>query len=171
MSLSMYQASVPVFLHTLGALSAILDKAAAHAAQRKVEPSVLLNTRLFPDMFPFVRQVQLAADFAKGTSARLAGIDVPKFADTEATLDELKARIARTVDFLKTLQPAQIDGSENRDITIPIGGQPQLFKGQPYLLHFALPNFFFHATTAYDILRHCGVEVGKRDFIGPVVTA
>jgi uncharacterized protein len=166
MSLSMYQASVPVFLHTLGALSAILDKAAAHAAQRKVEPSVLLNTRLFPDMFPFVRQVQLAADFAKGTSARLAGIDVPKFADTEATLDELKARIARTVDFLKTLQPAQIDGSENRDITIPIGGQPQLFKGQPYLLHFALPNFFFHATAAYAILRENGVELGKRDFVG-----
>ncbi|MGH8629246.1 MAG: DUF1993 domain-containing protein [Burkholderiales bacterium] len=171
MSLSMYQASVPVFLRTLAALSAILDKAAAHAAQRKIEPSVLLNTRLFPDMFPFVRQVQLAADFAKGTGARLAGIDMPKFADTESTLDELKARIAKTVGFLKTLQPAQIDGSETRDITIPIGGQPQLFKGQPYLLHFALPNFFFHATTAYDILRHCGVEVGKRDFIGPIAAA
>ena len=93
---------------------------------------------------------------------------MPKFADTESTFDELKTRIAKTVDFLKTLTPAQIDGSENRDITIPIGGQPQSFKGQPYLLHFALPNFFFHATTAYDILRHCGVEVGKRDFIGPL---
>ncbi len=168
MTLSMYQASVPVFLRTLAALSGILDKAAAHAAQRKIEPSVLLNARLFPDMFAFLRQVQLAADFAKGAGARLAGIDVPKFADTESTFDELKSRIARTVDFLKTLTPAQIDGSENRDITIPLGGQPQSFKGQPYLLHFALPNFFFHATTAYDILRHCGVEVGKRDFIGPL---
>jgi uncharacterized protein len=168
MTLSMYQASVPVFLRTLAALSGILDKAAAHAAQRKIEPSVLLNARLFPDMFAFLRQVQLAADFAKGAGARLAGIDVPKFADTESAFDELKTRIAKTADFLKTLTPAQIDGSENRDITIPIGGQPQSFKGQPYLLHFALPNFFFHATTAYDILRHCGVEVGKRDFIGPL---
>ncbi len=168
MTLSMYQASVPVFLHTLSALTGILDKAAAHAAQRKIEPSVLLNARLFPDMFAFVRQVQLAADFAKGASARLAGIEVPKFADTESTLDELKARIAKTVDFLKTLKPGQIDGSESRDITIPIGGHPQSFKGQTYLLHFAPPNFFFHAATAYDILRHCGVEVGKRDFIGPL---
>jgi hypothetical protein len=168
MTLSMFQASVPVFLRTLAAQPAILDKAAAHATQRKIEPSVLLNTRLYPDMFPLVRQVQLAADFAKGAGARLAGIDVPKFADTESTFDELTARIAKTIDFLKTLTPAQIDGSENRDITIPIGGKPQSFKGQPYLLHFALPNFFFHATTAYDILRHCGVELGKRDFIGRV---
>jgi len=166
MTLSMYQASVPVFQRTLTALSAILDKAAAHAAQRKIEPSVLLNTRLFPDMFALVRQVQLAADFAKGTGARLAGIEIPKFADDETTFDQLKARIAKTVDFLKTLKPAQIDGSEGRDITIPIGGQPRTFKGQPYLLHFALPNFFFHVTTAYDILRQCGVEIGKRDFIG-----
>jgi len=167
MTLSMYQASVPVFLRTLAALSGVLDKAAAHATQRKIDQAVLLNTRLFPDMFPLVRQVQLTADFAKGATARLAGIEVPKFADTESTFDELKARIAKTVDFVKTLKPAQIDGSENREITIPIGGQPQSFKGQPYLLHFALPNFFFHATTAYDILRQCGVEVGKRDFIGP----
>jgi hypothetical protein len=169
MTLSMYQASVPIFLNTLTALSAVLDKAAAHAAQRKIEPSVLLGARLFPDMFPLVRQVQLTADFAKGAGARLAGIEVPKFADTETTFDELKARIAKTVEFVKTLKPGQIDGSEDRDITIPIGGQPQSFKGQPYLLHFALPNFFFHATTAYDILRHCGVEVGKRDFLGPIL--
>ena len=168
MTLSMYQASVPVFQRTLTALSAILDKAAAHAAQRKIEPSVLLNARLFPDMFPFVRQVQLAADFAKGAGARLAGIEVPKFADDETTFDQLKARIGRTLDFLKTLKPAQIDGSEEREITIPIGGQPQTFKGQPYLLHFAFSNFFFHVTTAYDILRHSGVEIGKRDFIGPL---
>ena len=167
MTLSMYQASVPVFQRTLTALSAILDKAGAHAAQRKIEPSVLLNTRLFPDMFALVRQVQLAADFAKGTGARLAGIEVPKFTDDESSIDQLKARIAKTADFLKTLKPAQVDGSEGRDITIPIGGQPRTFKGQSYLLHFALPNFFFHVTTAYDILRHCGVEIGKRDFIGP----
>ena len=167
MTLSMYQASVPVFLRTLAALSAVLDKAAAHAAQRKIDPSVLLNTRLFPDMFPLVRQVQLTADFAKGASARLAGVEVPKFADSEATFDDLKARIAKTIDFVKTLKPAEIDGSEARDITIPVGGQPRTFKGQPYLLHFALPNFFFHAATAYDILRPCGVEIGKRDFIGP----
>src|SRR5215470_13705353 len=128
MTLSMYQASVPVFQRTLTALSAILDKAAAHAAQRKIDPPVLLNARLFPDMFPFVRQVQLAADFAKGAGARLAGIEVPKFADDETTFDELKARIAKTVDFLKTLTPAQIDGSENRDITIALRGQPQSFK-------------------------------------------
>jgi len=169
MTLSMYQASVPVFLHTLAALSAVLDKAAAHAAQRKIDPAVLLSTRLFPDMFPLVRQVQLAADFAKGPAARLAGLEVPKFSDTETTFDDLKARIAKTVEFVKALKPGQIDGSEDRDITIPIGGQPQSFKGQPYLLHFALPNFFFHATTAYDILRHCGVEVGKRDFLGPIL--
>jgi hypothetical protein len=167
MALSMYQASVPVFLHTLAALSGILAKAAAHVSQRKIEPSVLLNSRLFPDMFPFVRQVQLAADFAKGAGARLAGIEVPKYADTEASFEELRGRIAKTVDFLKTLKPAQIDGSEGRDITLPIGGQSRLFKGQTYLLHFALPNFFFHAATAYDILRHCGIEIGKRDFIGP----
>ncbi len=171
MPLSMYQASVPVSLHTLSALAGILDKAAAHATQRKIEPAVFLNARLFPDMLAFVRQVQLAADFAKGASARLAGIEVPKFADAESTFDELKARIAKTVDFLMTLTPTQIDGSENREITIALGGQPQSFKGQPYLLHFALPNVFFHATTAYDILRHCGVEVGKRDFIGPLAVA
>ena len=168
MTLSMYQASVPVFLRTLAALSSVLEKASAHAGQHKIEPSVLLNTRLFPDMFPLVRQVQLTADFAKGAGARLAGIEVPKFADAESTFDELKARLTKTADFLKTLKPTQIDGSENREITIPIGGQPQAFKGQPYLLHFALPNFFFHATTAYDILRHCGVVVGKRDFLGPL---
>src|SRR5215468_1058354 len=148
MPLSMYQASVPVFLHTLTALAAVLDKAAAHAAQRKIEPSVLLNTRLFPDMFPLVRQVQLAADFAKGTGARLAGIEVPKYADEETNLEQLKARIAKTADFLKTLKPAQVDGSETREVTIPVGGaQTRTFKGQPYLLHFALPNFFFHVTT------------------------
>ena len=166
MSLSMYQASVPAFLQMLNSLSAILEKAEAHALSRKIEPSVLLNTRLTPDMLPLVRQVQLVTDFAKGAAGRLAGVELPKYDDTETSFAELKARIAKTADFLHSFKPAQIDGSETREITIPIGGQPMTFKGQPYLVNFALPNFFFHATTAYAILRHCGVEIGKRDFIG-----
>ena len=170
MTLSMYQASVPVFVRTLTNLSAILDKAVHHAAQRKIEPSVLLGTRLFPDMFPLLRQVQLTSDFAKGTAARLAGAEVPKFPDTETSFEDLKARIARTIDFVKSFKPGQIDGSEEREITIPIGGQPHSFKGQAYLLHQAMPNFYFHATATYAILRHCGVEVGKRDFLGPFDT-
>ena len=151
MSLSMYQASVPPFLQMLGSLTAILDKAEAFAAARKIEPSVLLNTRLTPDMFPLVRQVQLAADFAKGGAGRIAGVELPKFPDTETSFAELKARI---------------DGSEGREITIPIGGQPHKFTGQNYLVGFALPNFYFHHTTAYAILRQCGVEIGKRDYLG-----
>jgi hypothetical protein len=166
----MYQASVPVFVRTLTNLSAILDKAVHHAGQRKIEPSVLLGTRLFPDMFPLLRQVQLTADFAKGTAARLAGAEVPKFPDTETSFEDLKARIAKTIDFVKSFKPSQIDGSEEREITIPIGGQPHTFKGQAYLLHQAMPNFYFHATATYAILRHCGVEVGKRDFLGPFDT-
>jgi uncharacterized protein len=170
MTLSMYQASVPVFVRTLTNLSAILDKAVHHAAQRKIEPSVLLGTRLFPDMFPLLRQVQLTSDFAKGTAARLAGAEVPKFPDTETSFEDLKTRITRTIDFVKSFKPGQIDGSEEREITIPIGGQPHSFKGQAYLLHQAMPNFYFHATATYAILRHCGVEVGKRDFLGPFDT-
>jgi hypothetical protein len=166
MSLSMYQATVPAFLRQLAALSAILDKAAAHAAARKVDPAVLLATRLYPDMFPLTRQVQLTCDFAKNTVSRLAGVEPQKLADTEASFDELKARIAKTVEIVNGFKAAQIDGSEGRDVTIPMGGQPRTFKGQDFLLNFALPNFYFHATTAYAILRHCGVEVGKRDFIG-----
>jgi hypothetical protein len=166
MSLTMYQASVPPFLQMLASLSAILEKGEAHALARKIEPSVLLNTRLTPDMFPLVRQVQLTTDFAKGGAGRLAGVELPKFPDTETSIAELKARIAKTVDFLETLKPAQIDGSESREITIPIGGQPHKFTGQNYLLRFALPNFYFHHTTAYAILRQCGVGIGKRDFLG-----
>ena len=168
MPLSMYQASVPALLRMLSSLSAILDKAAAHAAARKIDPSVLLNTRLYPDMFPLVRQVQLASDFAKGAGARLAGMEPPKFPDTEAGIDELKARLGKTVDFLKGLKPAQIDGSEDRQITLSIGGEPHTFRGADFLVKFALPNFYFHVTAAYAILRHCGVEIGKRDFVGPL---
>jgi uncharacterized protein len=168
MSISMYRASVPVFLQMLPALSGILDKAAAFATAKKIEPSVLLNARLAPDMYPLTRQVQLATDFAKALAARLAGQEPPKYADNEATIDELKARIAKTVAFLKEFKPAQIDGSEEREIKITLGGQPKSFKGENYLVSLALPNFFFHVTTAYAILRQQGVEIGKGDYMrGP----
>lgn len=166
MSLSMYQASVPVFVQALTALDKILDKAMAHAAARKIDPQALLTARLFPDMFPLARQVMVAADFAKNTAGRLAGVELPKYADDEKSFEELKARIAKALAFVNEFKPAQIDGSEAREITIPIGGNPRTFKGQEYLLGFALPNFYFHLTTAYAILRHNGVEIGKRDFLG-----
>ena len=165
MTISMYRASVPVYLQILPALSACLDKAASYAAAKKIDSSVLLQSRLFPDMFPLVRQVQIATDFAKGTVARLAGVEPPKYEDNEATIDDLKARIAKTLDFVKEFKPAQIDGSEDRDITLQLGGQSRQFKGENYLVNFALPNLFFHVTTAYAILRHNGVELGKGDFM------
>jgi uncharacterized protein len=153
-------------LHTLGNLSAILDKAEAHCAAKKIDPAVLAGARLFPDMFPFSRQVQIACDFAKGSAARLAGVDVPNWPDSEVTFADLKGRIAKTVEFVKGIPAAKIDGSEDRDIKMKVGGQEMEFKGQPYLTHFVLPNFYFHAATAYAILRKSGVELGKRDFLG-----
>jgi hypothetical protein len=162
----MYQASVPVFLQMLTALSAILDKAAEHARTSGTDPAELVNARLAPDMFPLARQVQIATDHAKGAAARLAGRDVPKYEDTESSFDELKARIAKTLDFVSSVEVGEIDGSEEREITLTVAGQPWTLYGQRYLLHFALPNFFFHVTTAYDILRHKGVQIGKRDFMG-----
>jgi uncharacterized protein len=165
MAISMYRASVPVFLQFLPAMSACLDKAAAYTAAKKIEPSVLLQARLYPDMFSLVRQVQIAADFAKGPVARLAGVEPPKYEDKEASFDELKARIAKTLAFVNEFKPSQIDGSEERDITLQLGGQTRSFKGEAYLMGFALPNFFFHTTTAYAILRHNGVELGKGDFM------
>lgn len=168
MSLSMYQASVPVFTQMLASLRAILDKAEAHATAKKIDPAVLIYARLFPDMFPLVRQVQLTSDFAKGPTARLAGQEPPKWEDKEGSFDDLRARIDKTVDFVKSFKPEQIDGSETRDVTIPIGGTPTTFKGQRYLLGMALPNFFFHHAATYSILRHNGVEIGKRDYIGQV---
>jgi uncharacterized protein len=168
MALSMYQASVPVFIKTLGNLAGILDKGAAFAAEKKIEESVLLGYRIAPDMLAMVRQVQIACDFAKGASARLAGLEVPAWEDSEKSIGDLKARIQKTVDYCKGFKPAQIDGSEDRDIHAKVAGNPVTYKGQPYLLHSVLPNFFFHTTTAYDILRHCGVAIGKRDFIGQV---
>lgn len=167
MTMSMYRASVPVFLQMLPCLSAILDKTAAHAAAKKIDPLVFVDARLYPDMFPLSRQIQIATDFAKGACARLAGIDPPKYADTEKTLDDLKARISKTMDFIKEFKPSQIDGSEERDISLTLGGQPQKFKGEAYLIGLVLPNFFFHVTTAYAILRHNGVELGKQDFMRP----
>lgn len=168
MTLSMYQASVPVFIHTLTNLSTLLHKAAAHAEAKKIDPAVLLSARLYPDMYPLVRQVQIAADLAKGPAARLAELDRPVYEDTEQTFDELQARIAKTIAFLQVITPAQIDGSEEKTITLSMRGQDVSFRGQPYLLYFVLPNFYFHITTAYAILRHCGVDIGKMDFIGPL---
>ena len=170
MAISMYQCSVPVFVQFLTSLSAVLDKAAAYAEAKKVEPSVLLNTRLAPDMFPLVRQVRAATDHAVSACGRLAGVDMPSFANTEASIPELKERIAKTIDFLKGLKPAQIDGSEGKEIKITVpSGAVREFTGQSLLLNNSLPNFYFHCTTAYDILRHCGIELGKRDFMGAPV--
>jgi hypothetical protein len=168
MNASMYSMSVPIFAKTLGNLSAILDKAAAHAAARKIDPAVLLGARLYPDMFPLTRQVQLATDFAKGSAARLAGQEPPKYDDSETTIDQLKARIARTIEFLQGFRPDQFEGAETREVSLRIRDTVQKYAGLAYISHVALPNFFFHATTAYDILRHNGVELGKRDFIGTV---
>jgi hypothetical protein len=166
MSLSMYQASIPVYMNLLSALSKIIEKAAAHAEAKKITPEALLHARLFPDMFTFTRQVQIATDHAKGAPARLAGVEVPAFPDTEASFSELQARIQKTIDFLKTFSPEQINGSEEKEIILTIGPNKIPLKGQDYLLHFSMPNFYFHLTTAYDILRHNGVELGKRDFMG-----
>jgi hypothetical protein len=166
MSLSMYDASVPVFRQMLASLAAILAKAEVHAHERKIDPAALLQARLFPDMFPLTRQVQVAADFAKGACARLAGVEVPRFEDTEQTFGELQQRIAKVLAFIDDLPRVAFDASAERDITTGNGANAKQFKGQPYLLHYALPHFYFHTTTAYAILRHNGVEVGKKDFIG-----
>ncbi len=164
----MHSMSVPVFVKTLGNLSAILDKAAAHAEAKKIDPAVLLTSRLYPDMFPLTKQVEVACDFAKGTVARLAGQEPPKYDDNELTIEALKARIAKTVDYVQGFQAAQFAGAEDREVQMKIRDQTLSFKGLTYLAHMAMPNFFFHATTAYDILRHNGVELGKRDFIGAI---
>ncbi len=166
MTLSMYQASVPVLVRGLTNLKAILGKAEAHAAQKQVEPSVFVNSRLFPDMLPLNRQVHIATDTAKGCAARLAGVEAPKFEDVEVTFDELCARIDKTIAYLNEFTAAQIDGTEEREIVLKMRTGPIQFTGVNYLLYFVLPNFYFHLTTAYDILRHNGVEIGKFDFLG-----
>lgn len=166
MTINAYHASVPAFVQILTSLSSIVAKAAAHAEAKKIDPSVLVNARIAPDMFAFARQIQIATDHAKGAAARLAGVDVPSFPDTEATFAELQTRIKKTIDFVKGLKPAQFEDGEDRDVTLTIAGQKMTWKGAQYLFHFALPNFYFHAATAYDILRHNGVEIGKRDWVG-----
>ena len=166
MPLSMYQASVPVFQRQLGVLSQLLHKGLAHAQAQGQDPATLLQARLAPDMFTLAGQVQSASDAAKFGAARLGGIAPPRFEDNETTFEELQARIAKTLEFLGTVQPEQIDGSEQKSIVLKVGGKDMPFEGQPYLLGFVLPNFFFHVTTAYAILRHQGVGVGKRDFLG-----
>jgi hypothetical protein len=169
MSLSMSQASLPVFEIGLNTLSALLDKAEDFANEKKIDPSVLLNSRLAADMFPLTRQVQVATDQAKRGSARLAGIEAPAYEDNETTIAELKGRLANTLAFLKTLDAKKIDSASEHEITFPLGREMKgRMKGADYLCHFVLPNFYFHLTTAYDILRHNGVELQKKDFIGKI---
>jgi len=165
MSLSMYQASIPVFISQLNNLSGLLKKGEEHALAKKIEPEVFINARLAPDMFPLSRQVQIATDGVKGCAARLAGVEVPSYPDTEKTFAELQARIAKTIEFLKTFSAKQIDGSEERKITLKLRDQEVTFLGQSYLLNFVLPNLYFHMTATYAILRHNGVDIGKRDFL------
>ena len=166
MSITMYQASIPSFVRMLGNLSAILDKAAAHTEAKKIDPAIFVNARLAPDMYPLSRQVQIATDIVKGCAARLAGIDVPSYVDNETTFAELQARITKTVEFLQSVNAAQIDGSEERKITLKFGSREINLLGQAYLLDFVFPNFHFHLTTTYAILRHNGVEIGKMDYLG-----
>lgn len=168
MTISMHSASVPIFTRMLRNLSVLLDKAEAHAKARKFDSSVYLGLRLAPDMLPFVKQVQIACDGAKFGVARLAGIEAPKFADEEATLAELKERIERTVAFVESVTAAQLDGTEDKDVVVPRRDTSMTLKGEFYLKHFVLPNFFFHVTTSYVLLRHNGVELGKIDFLGPM---
>ena len=168
MSITMYQASVPVFVQFLKGLSVVLDKADAYCTAKKIDPVVLTGTRLIADMFPLARQVQISTDFAKGVTARLAGAEVPTWDDSEKTIPELKARIQKAIKFVEGFKPDQIDGSEDRVITLKVGPETRTFKGQPYLVHFGMPNFFFHTAAAYSILRANGIDLGKRDFMGPV---
>lgn len=165
MSVSMYQIAVPSFQKHLHALDGIIDKAAAYCAARKIVPETLLSARLYPDMFSFTRQVQESCKFAALSVQRLASVDVPAEGDAEKTFDELKSRIARTLDLLASVKPEQMTGSEDRMLAIKVGPNEMTFSGRDYLLHFALPNFYFHCATAYGILRHNGLEIGKRDFM------
>ncbi len=162
----MYQASVPVFSRALNNLAAILEKAAAQAEARKIDPAVLVNYRLYPDMLPLSRQIQIATDGAKGGVARLAGTEPPKYEDNEASLPELVARLRKTVAYLESIKPEQIDGSEDKTVTWKTQTTTRNMQGMPYLLSHVTPNLYFHVTTAYAILRHCGIEIGKQDFLG-----
>jgi len=166
MTLSMYQAAIPPLSHSLSNLISILHKAADHAEAKKIDPAVLINSRLYPDMFPLSRQIQIASDVARRGVARLAGVEAPSIEDNEVSFADLSNRLQETIAYLKTFTPDQIDGTESKSISLPIGTETMTFEGQPFLLYFVLPNVYFHVTTAYNILRHCGVEIGKRDFLG-----
>jgi uncharacterized protein len=166
MPMSLYQVTVPVFVKTLANLRAVLEKAKAHALDHKIEESVLVNARLYPDMLPLSRQVQIATDIARGGAARLAGVEPPSYEDKEQSFDDLVARIARTIDYMKGLDAKQFEGAATREITRPLRGEPHKFTGSNYLLQFVTPNVYFHTATAYDILRHNGVVLGKADYLG-----
>lgn len=168
MSLSMYQASIPAFIRFLGGLSNILKKAEAWAEAKKIEPAVLINARLAPDMFPLSRQIQIASDGVKGCAARLAGVEVPSWPDNEATFPELQMRLKKTVDYLKSFTPAQIDGAEEKAISLKAGPRELKFIGRDYLFNFVIPNLYFHITAAYAILRHNGLDIGKRDYLADI---
>jgi len=165
MKISMYSMSVDTFVPNLATLSKLLEKGVKHATDKKFEPAVLVNARLAPDMLPLSRQIQIACDMAKNGSARLAGQEAPRFEDNESTMEELLKRVARTIEYLKTIPASAIDGSEDRDIKVPLRDRTLELKGLPFLKTWALPNFYFHVVTTYDILRHNGVELGKRDFL------
>jgi len=165
--MSFYDSTVPAFLQTLGAISAILGKAEAHCQAKNIQPETLLSARLYPDMFPLTRQIQTMCDFAAKTCARLTGSEVPTTPDTEKSFGDLQARIAKTVEYVKAFKPTQFDGADGREVTFPVGPSNQMtLKGQQFFSGFALPNFYFHAAIAHGILRHNGVEIGKRDFMG-----
>ena len=167
MPISMYQASIPPLIRTLKNLVGVLEKGKAHAEAKNIDPTVLINCRLYPDMFPLSRQVQIASDVSRRGAARLAGVEAPKVEDTETTFPELIDRLQKAIAYLETFTAAQIDGAEEKDVIVPIGGEETItMQGWPFLSFFVLPNVYFHVTTAYDILRHNGVEVGKRDFLG-----
>jgi hypothetical protein len=165
--LSMYEATIPSLIRTLQNLATILKLGEAHAEVKKIDPMILLSARLFPDMYPLTRQVQIATDMSKGAAARLAGLEIPKYEDNEKTFDELQSRLAKTIAFIDTVKPSQMNGSESREIIITIRNVDLKFNGQDYLLKWVNPNVYFHVTTAYNILRHNGVELGKSDFLGP----
>ena len=167
MPISMYHASVPVFLQLLGGLKGVIEKAEVHATGKKWDENTILNERLYPDMFTLARQVRQASEHAFG-AGRAAGVEVPQLPAIDNSFAEMQSRLDKTIDFLKGLRPDQLDGKEDSQVTLTVGGQPRTFRAQVYLYHFAMPNFYFHATTAYDILRSIGVEIGKRDFMGPM---
>ena len=164
--MSFYDATIPAFLQILGSLTGLLGKAEAHCQTKNIQPEVLLGARLYPDMLPFSKQIQLACDFAAKGCARLTHSEVPSTPDTEKTFDELRQRLAKTIDYVKSFKPAQFEGKDLADVTFPVGPNTMTLKGQQFLNNFALPNFYFHAATAHGILRHNGVEIGKRDFLG-----